>query len=127
MVAMHLLNENEPSFGLKPLCEKYFGDNAITEKKNLITGALACGLIKTLPNTEASEKTTINKVMGNLYELYMPLVAIYAIKDIILTYKLFLFIQDNLNNHKNKRLIDVFKTSIEYNKVIFELDEGVRK
>lgn len=72
MLSAHLLNENEPSFALKTLADKYIGEGSSEEKLKLDLLLAARKLAK-----------------HQLYMLAAAEVAPYAIKDVELAYKLY--------------------------------------
>ena len=72
IIAAHLCNENEMSFGLKKLGAQYFGEGADVEEKELTAQLKARKLTK-----------------GEMWQLPAAIVAPYALKDIELTRKLY--------------------------------------
>lgn len=94
MVAAHLANENEPSFGLKKLSAKLFGDETIAAKTEL----------------DAELKRRKLK-MGQISQLPASLVYRYAIDDILLADRLH---ANRLKELERWRLTDEYAEKCEF-------------
>ena len=109
MLAAHLMNENEPTFALKKLSDKYLGDQSSLDENDLY--GRVCEFI--------GERLPAREWKGLMWKLPAEDVSAYAISDTRLTWDMDAFYADPLESWE---LTDVYHELSDYSLLITRME-----